>query len=204
MGIERLKGSLLTEANEDAQKIVQAAEAHVAGMLEEERSRRAQMKKDAEAEVERLLGEQRNERIAWARLESKRIVAEAREDAIKSVLEEFFDELRGVRKTPEYKRFLSKAVAAAAAELGGDVTIRVVKGDKALIGPLKAKVVEDLDSMGGAIVESPDGKIRVDITLETLFESRRDDIRKQIYERLFGEKTGRRKGEQSPAGPGGV
>jgi V/A-type H+-transporting ATPase subunit E len=203
MGIERLKGSLLTEANEDAQKIVQAAEAHVAGMLEEERSRRAQMKKEAEAEVERLLEEQRNERIAWARLESKRIVAEGREDAIKNVLEEFFEELKGIRKTPEYRRFLSKAVAAAAAELGGDVTIRVVKGDKALLSALKARVVEDLDSVGGAIVESPDGKIRVDMTLETLFESRRDDIRKQIYEKLFGEKAGRRKDAGAAESGGG-
>jgi V/A-type H+-transporting ATPase subunit E len=189
MGIERLKGSLLSEANEDARKIVEAAETHVSRMLEEERSRIAARKKESDREIEKLLEEQRNERIAWARLESKRLMAEAREDAIKNVLEEFFDSLEGVRTTPEYRKFLAKAVPEAASELGNSVTVRVLKGDKALLPALKgAKVKEDLDALGGAIVESEDGKIRIDLTLETLFEARRDEIRKRIYDKLFGGK----------------
>ncbi len=189
MGIEKLKGSLISEASEDARKITESAEAQVKGILDEERARRASLKKEAEAEVGRLLEEQRNERIAWARLESKRIMAEAREDAIKDVLEDFFDALGGVRKSPEYKKFLSSSVAEAMAELGAGSTVRVVKGDKALLGSVKgAKISEDLESLGGAIVESADGKIRIDLTLETMYESRKDDIRKQIYEKLFGGK----------------
>lgn len=187
MGIERLKSSLLSEASEDAQKIIAAAESHVRNMVEEERSRRASMKKEAEKDVARLLEEQRNERIAWARLESKRLLAEAREDAIKEVLEEFFNSLGKVRGTPEYKRFLKKAVADAAAELGGNVKIHLMKGEKSLVSaPKGAVVAEDLAGLGGAMVESRDGKIRVDATLETLFEARRDEIRKRIYDSLFG------------------
>ncbi|MFH0737030.1 MAG: V-type ATP synthase subunit E [Candidatus Micrarchaeota archaeon] len=187
MGIEKLRGSLLSEAGEDAQKIVQSAETHVSGMLDEERSRKASMKKDAEKEVARLLEEQRNERIAWARLESKRVIAEAKEDAIKGVLEGFFDALKAARKTPEYKRFMGKAVPAAVDELGGDAVIHVLKGEKALIPAIRgSKVAEDLDALGGAMVETADGKIRVDLTLETLFETKRDHIRKSIYEKLFG------------------
>jgi V/A-type H+-transporting ATPase subunit E len=189
MGIEKLKGSLLSEANEDAQKIVGAAETHVRGMLEEERSKKSAMKKDAEKDIGRLLEEQRNERIAWARLESKRVVAEAREDAIKEVLGDFFESLNSVRKSPEYKKFLAKEAVTAAAELGGNVVIHVVKGDKQNIPTIKsAKVVEDLDCLGGAIVETTNGKIRIDLTLETLFETSKDDIRKQISDKLFGGK----------------
>jgi len=189
MGIEKLKGSLLSEASEDARKIVEAAETHVARMVAEERSKIAERKKGADREVERLLEEQRNERIAWARLESKRIVAEAREDAVQGVVEEFFDSLEGVRKSPEYRKFLARAVPQAAEELGGDVSIHVVKGDKALVpAPKGARVSEDLDCLGGAIVETADGKIRIDLTLETLFETRRDETRKRIYEKLFGGK----------------
>ncbi len=189
MGIERLKGSLLSEASEDAGKIVEAAEKHVSRMVEEERSQMAARKKEADREIEKTLEEQRSERIAWARLESKRLLAEAREDAIKNVLEDFFDSLEGVRKSPEYKKFLSNSVAKAAAELGGDVSISLCKGDKALLAQVKgAKVKEDLDALGGAIVESADGKIRIDLTIETLFEAQRDEIRKRIYDKLFGGK----------------
>ncbi|MCI0503292.1 V-type ATP synthase subunit E [Candidatus Micrarchaeota archaeon] len=189
MGIEKLKGSLLSEASEDARKIVEAAETHVARMVEDERSGMAARKKEADREVEKLLEEQRNERIAWARLESKRILAEAREDAIKGVVEDFFDSLSNVRKTPEYKKFLGKAVAEAAAELGGNVSVHIVKGDKPLLPAIKgAKVSEGLEALGGAIVETTDGKIRIDLTLETLFEARRDETRKRIYDKLFGGK----------------
>ncbi|MEW6721694.1 MAG: V-type ATP synthase subunit E, partial [Candidatus Micrarchaeota archaeon] len=145
------------------------------------------MKKEAEADVAGALAEQRNERIAWARLESKRILAEAREDAIKAVLEDFFESLKDVRRSAEYKKFLAGAASSASAELGPGTTIHVVKGDKALLGP-KLKVVEDLDGLGGALAESADGKIRIDLTLETLFESQRDDIRKKVHEALFGGK----------------
>lgn len=189
MGIEKLKGSLLSEANEDARKIIETAEAHVRSMVEEERSKASAIKKNAEAEVERLMEEQKNERLAWARLESRRILAEAREDAIKGVLDDFFDALKSARGSPEYKRFISKAVAEAAAELGSKVTIRILKGERKLVPTLKdVTVVEDLDALGGAIVESSDGKILIDLTLETLFESRRDEIRKQVNDKIFGGK----------------
>jgi V/A-type H+/Na+-transporting ATPase subunit E len=189
MGIEKLRGSLLSEAQEDAQKMIKDAQDQATKIEEEERGKRSTLKKDAEGEVERMLGEQRNERLAWARLESKRVMSEAREDAIREVLESFLDALKGARKTPEYKKYLAKAVAQACSELGSGAIIHIAKGDKSLLGPIKsAKVVEDLDGLGGARIESSSGKMLIDMTLETLFESRKDDIRKMIYDKLFGEK----------------
>jgi V/A-type H+-transporting ATPase subunit E len=189
MGIEKLKGSLLSEAGEDARKILSVSEAQAKVILDEERARRAAMKKDAEKAVEKTLQEQKNEQMAWARLESKRIMAEAREDAIKNVLEEFFEALGSVRKSQEYKKFLAAAVNSAVGELGSGAIVHVAKGDKALFGAPKAsKVAEDLEGLGGAMVESDDGKIRVDMTLETLFESTRDQVRKKIFDNLFGGK----------------
>lgn len=188
MGIEKLKSSLLSEAQEDVQKIEGSAQVQAKAILDGERSKSAALKKEAEAEVARLLEEQKNERLAWARLESKRIASEAREDAIKGVLEDFFGELKGARKSPQYGKFLGSAVAAAARELGDGVTIRIAKGDKAHLPDVKgAKVVEDLQGLGGALVESADRKFRIDLTLETLFEARRDGIRKQVYEKLFAK-----------------
>ncbi len=190
MGIEKLKGSLLSEAQEDAQGIISAAQAQAMKMVDDESAKVSTMRKDAETDAERMLGEQRNERLAWARLESKRVMSEAREDAIKEVLESFFDALKDARKSSEYKKFLAKAVADAVSELGPGCTIHIVKGDKSLLGASKsAKIVEDLEGLGGALVESGNGKMRIDLTLETQFETKRDDVRKMIYERLFsGEK----------------
>jgi vacuolar-type H+-ATPase subunit E/Vma4 len=38
---------------------------------------------------------------------------------------------------------------------------------------------------GGAIIETSDGKIRVNKTLEEVFSQKKSEIRKQIYDRLF-------------------
>ena len=188
MGIEKLKVSLLSEAHGDAQEIVSGAQAQAEGITEEEHAKTQALRKEAEEEVKRLLEEQRNERLAWARLESKRIMAESKEDAIVAVLDDFFDELKAARKSPQYKKFMGGAVAKAAAELGHGVTIHVAKGEKSLLhASLKnAKVVEDLTGLGGALIESADGKFRMDLTLESLFESSRDEIRKWVSEKLFG------------------
>ena len=50
MGIERLTSSLLKEADEEASRIVEAAEGHVRKMKEDERAKVASLKKKAEKE----------------------------------------------------------------------------------------------------------------------------------------------------------
>ena len=93
------------------------------------------------------------------------------------------------RKSPAYKKFLKDALPAAASDLGGRVTIHVVKGDKSLVPSIKnCKVAEDLSGLGGALVESQDGRIRVDLRLETLVDAKRDEIRSKIAKALFGGK----------------
>lgn len=189
MGLERLTSSLLKDADEEAAKIVQAAEWHIKKMKEEERSKHTALKKEAEKEIEKILSEQKNERLAWARLEAKRINAEAREDAINSAIDAFFSSLKDLKKSKEYKNFLSKNVSAAVKELGGmKLIVRVRKDDKKLLPklPKNCKVANNLDAFGGAVIETQDGKMKVDLTLETLLELRRDELRKMIDAQLFG------------------
>lgn len=188
MGIEKITSSLLKDAEEEAAGIVKAAESHVRKMKEDERAKITGLKKKAENEVEKILEEQRNERLAWARLEAKRLVSEAREDAINNAIEELYDSLKELKKSKEYKSFMSKEVAAAMKEFSGKAVVHVAKSDKKLLPkmPKGCKVVTDLDALGGAVIESQDGKMKVDLTMETLFELKRDMLRKMISEELFG------------------
>jgi vacuolar-type H+-ATPase subunit E/Vma4 len=186
MGIEKLTSSLLKEAGEEADKIVQTAKWHVQKMVEDERSKEAELKQAAEKDVEKVLGDQKNERLAWARLEAKRLIVDAKEDAIVEAMDEMYDLAPQLRKSKEYAAFLSSAVSDAAEELGGQPIVHVLKGEKKLLpAKLNAKVVEDLEGLGGAIVDSEDGKMRVDVRLETKFEIWADDFRKKISGELF-------------------
>lgn len=187
MGIEKLTTSLVSEANHEAQEIVKTAQWHVDKMLKDEQSKEKGLKDEAKKEVENRLEDQRNERIAWARLEAKRIIADSKEDAISNSLELFFSLLKEVRKTQDYKSFLKKSVQDAVKELGDKPTVHIIKGDSSVLGKMDgAKIVADLEGLGGAIVESSDGSVRIDLRLETLFDLKRDDLRKEVYEKLFG------------------
>ena len=67
------------------------------------------------------------------------------------------------------------------------VTVYVVKGDKKFINSNKGiKVVETLDAAGGLAIESKDGKVRIDSTINSLFEYMKPDLRKKIFDMLYG------------------
>ena len=188
MGIDRLTTSLLAEAKRQAEDIVKTAEGHLDKMLMEEKAKRAILLKKAEEDAMQLIDEQRKERIASSRLEAKRILNEAKEDAIKAVLEDLYAMLDGISKKPNYKDFLKRTIASALAEMNStDLILHCKKEDKAVIQTLvgNAKIYEDVNAFGGFILESSDGKVRLNLTLESLFESKRDDLRKMVYQKLF-------------------
>ncbi|MBI5223002.1 hypothetical protein HY990_01125 [Candidatus Micrarchaeota archaeon] len=190
MSIEKLKTSLLSEAQAESERIINAAKSEAQKLIEEERSKNAAFLSSAREDAERILKEQSSERSAWARLEAKRIIAEAKEDAIKLTIEDFLAAVASLRKTPEYRQFMKRSVDAAIAEFGGGpVFLHVLAADKDLFSKTKnLSIVPDLDGIGGAILESEDGRLRVNLTLETLVETKKDELRGKIYQALFGGK----------------
>lgn len=189
MGIDTLTTSLLEEAQKKAHAIVASAQSSVEKMYGEENAKRALLLKYADEEVRHLLDETKRERIAWARLEAKRILSEAKEEVIRGVLDDFFTLLSKVRKNSAYKDFMCRSLEKAISELKShgisDFVIYCSKDDKGMLADVKARIVPTLDSFGGIIAESGNGNVRIDLTLEALFETKRDELRSLVYEKLF-------------------
>jgi vacuolar-type H+-ATPase subunit E/Vma4 len=188
MGIEQLTADILSEAKSEAKQITEGAEAEKKKHLDEEKKVVSAMLAQAEAEAKALVESQRRERVAWARLEGKKLEGEAREEVIRDALDALYEQLEKFRKSKEYGDFLSARIESGIKEIGiPNPVVRVCKGDKKFVknGNGKAKVVEDLEGIGGAIVESADGSVRVDLTMETLFEDKKEFLRKKLYEKLF-------------------
>ena len=70
-------------------------------------------------------------------------------------------------------------------ELGtASATVYVRDEDRALVTGYKlAKLPSEYS--GGAILESPDGKVRVNKTLEDTFAQKKLQLKKQIYDKMF-------------------
>lgn len=186
MDIGRLTSGILAEARKEAKAITDAAEAQKGRLLDDEGRKVSLLLSGAEDEAAKFVAAQERERIAWAKLEAKKISGEARESVVRTAMDGLYKQLASFRRDKRYGNFLNARVASAIKELSAPKPlVHVCKGDSRLLKGVSAKVVEDLSGMGGAIVESSDGSVRVDYTLETLFEDKRELLRKKVYERMF-------------------
>lgn len=186
MGINHLTADILAEARKEAKAITDAAEAESRKALEEEKKKTKKVLSEAEKEADSFVAAQQRERIAWAKLEAKKTVGDAKEYVVRDAMDSFYKVLAGFRKSRQYEKFLNERVKAATQEiLTKTHTARVCKGDKKLLKGFKGTIREDLTGMGGAIVLSPDETVQVDCTLEGLFEEKREFLRKKLYERMF-------------------
>lgn len=187
MPISKLAASLISDARKEAEEIIKDADSQVDRQISEEKAKRVLLMKSAEEECGKRLEEQERERTAWARLEAKRIISEAKEDAIKSCIEELYESLPEIKKSKDYADFMKRALGIATAEIGDSGTVlHIVKGDKKFVSSFKGKIFEDLEADGGLLLETADGKVGIRLTLESVLESNKDELRKKISEKLFG------------------
>ena len=186
MEIEELTGAILAEAKKEADSIISAAEKEAKETVSQEKKRLNEQLAAAEKEANSFNESQHRERIAWARLEAKRVISEAKEGVVDDAIEDLFALMRKFPKDRRYPAFLKKKVKAAIAEIGNSrAVVHVTKSDKKHLSGIKATVKTDLDAFGGAIVESADGKVSINLTLANLLDERKDLVRKRIYEALF-------------------
>lgn len=195
MGLEQLTATILDEVRKEAASTLSAAESERKKMLGEAKAAGENRRKGAEARTAEFVEAQRRERIAWARIDAKRSINEARESVVDGAIDDVFEKLREFPKDKAYPRFLNFLVEKGIRELGpGAAAVHVRKGDRKHLKGGKFSVKEDLDGWGGCMVESEGGTVRIDLTLAALLEQKRELLRKRLYESLFKP--------QSPGRPG--
>jgi vacuolar-type H+-ATPase subunit E/Vma4 len=190
MGLDNLVDEIMRSASEDADH-----------MERETKDRCAQIVKDAELAAEQKLAKakedtqksveaEKSERIAAARLQAKKLIEDAHEGAVNSVLDEAWHKVAARAKSRDYPKLLKRLIEKGAKELGRkDFVVMVRSADRKAAKDMKYSLSEDsAECEGGAVVMSSDEKVRVDMTFEALFASKKEDLRKQIYTALFGKR----------------
>ncbi len=182
---------ILSEAREEAEKLKEEArkraEARAEWIL-----RKA--KTQAEIEKQRI--------IANAKLEVRKRKLAVQEEYIRRVIEELKNRLANL-PDEEYFPILVELTAKAVDELGTDSVVlrsnertlkliveRLSDFKEKLAGRLGKQVEvtigEPVQTIGGVIVESPDGSVRVDNTFEARIERFESELRAAIAKTLFG------------------
>jgi len=186
MGFEDLASELHKHAELEGKKLIRAAEQSAEKIESEAKEKAEESVRRAKKEASAYAKQESSERLTSAKLSAKKIVDESRDEAVESALKSVWAQFRSdsLRKAA-YPQLLSRLVREGVAELGsGNAMVHVRDEDRQLVsGHNLGKLPPEYS--GGAIVESADGKVWVNKTLEEVFAQKKPALRKSIYDKLF-------------------
>ncbi len=197
--MDALSGAILREASDEAEKIRAEAQSKADAIR-----KRAQEQADAErkeildrahVEAERI----RNQSVATTQLKARTMQLEHREKLLNQVFSAVAQKLPTVQQQPDYqqvacnllkealgqlkaKKALVRADAATQNLLNESVLAEISKDTKTELVPGKT-----LDQGTGVMVETEDGHLKYDNTLETRLSRLQSGLRSSVYRILMGE-----------------
>jgi vacuolar-type H+-ATPase subunit E/Vma4 len=201
---------ILEDAKEQSSAIVAEAKRSAEKLLEEkeqEAQKKAQkacqeIRRSAEADTENIVHRESVDAIIkarWIMLSEKRKI-------IDEVFMKVKDRLRAYAKEESYQKLLIHIIEEAAVAAGeGRLEVLVNESDSQRKLPLKelsAKVSSKLDvettlklsdkiinAIGGAVVQSEDGRTKIDNTLESILERERKNLEPKATAVLFSDES---------------
>lgn len=130
-----------------------------------------------------------NREIDLAKLESSRIIQARKYDLLKDGLARVSTSFAAFTSDSYYQEYLARGVEIAKGKLGAIGEIRCRKADVAAMKKIAGSQVRisEGNMSGGFLATSPNGKIEVDFTLDSLFKDSTEEIEAFLSSKI-GEK----------------
>ena len=198
--------ALISEAHESAEKIIKDAEKTVQNALEEQRKKGRERAKerviliDNKAQTDSVIIKLRD--TASAESKAKWLILEKKHILIENVLNQVKEELRARIKTDKYVHVLENLIVEGGIIVAAtDLEVILNERDSTLpmeLNKLAEKIGEKIgkktkitkstkkiDVIGGAIIQTTDGKIVMNNTFEALLNYSEKEIKFKIAQILF-------------------
>ncbi len=198
--IQTLSRAILRDAQDESQRVQAEAQARAEEIRRQARTQaeteRNAILDRANREAERLRGQA----VATAQLKARTLQLERREVLLDKVFDAARQRLASLQKRADYEQVAVQLLREAIVQL--KLGQAQVYADEATRKVLKAAVVnkvakelgvkiefgENLEEGAGIVVESPDGRLHFDNTLETRLNRLQNVLRSSVYQVLMGEK----------------
>lgn len=155
--------------------------------IEDERLKRAtQVREEEMHAADRETHRETTRIVAAANLHAKKLITDAKERRIEQGYELLREKLLDFTKTQEYEKLVASMAIVGLEVLGDEARIRIRPEDLSRLPPyLQTTVLKDrpIKTMGGLIVESRDGRRKLDMTFEELLRLREDAVREILSKR---------------------
>ena len=179
MPLERLVEEIRERNAHDIAEETKRAEAEKA-RIDQDRAQRIRKIEEEIAQHSAIdIQRERVQRLAAAKLASRKGIFEAKENRGRQTLMEVQRRLAEFTQSDEYAALLRRMYAFAASELGTDLRVSGRREDAALLRSVARKgfVAEPVATSGGLVAETPDGARRLNLTFEELLRQREDRVR---------------------------
>lgn len=199
-GTDKIVSSIMSEAQEKADVIIQEVNAEVSAI-------EAQADKTAEVEKAKILenGKKQSDMryqqiISEAKMNARRAKLSAKEEIIEAAFEKAVSELeqKASSQSADYEDSLIKMIKEAADEIGGDDLIIQLNEDDTNqfkgeissdntfdVEGIKFKLGEPINAIGGAILKTSNGDIEVNNTIDARLERFKSILRSEVANVLF-------------------
>lgn len=198
--IDSLSRAIMAEARDDAE-----------GLLKDARTRAETIRKQAQAQADQIRQEildraraeadqLRSQNIATVQLKTRTMLLEHREKLLNQVFSAALEEIPSIQKWTDYPEIARNLLREAILQLHANEV--VVRADPHTQSILSDGVLADLEkelnvkiSMGeplaegtGVVVQTNNGRLQFDNTLETRLRRMQNSLRVPVYHILMGEK----------------
>ncbi len=185
MALDKVIQDILDSARMEAKRLSDEAEREKAAILRGAEEEVAKKKRLRDRDLQEALRRMERQEISSAELEAKRLVLNARKEALDALFEETLREIETMpasEKASLYRKILDGARGHVS-----NPKVVCPRGESGLIAsyPGIAALTEG-DIGSGLLLESGDGAVRLDYRFSTILESVWDREMKSVSSTLFG------------------
>jgi vacuolar-type H+-ATPase subunit E/Vma4 len=197
--IDMLSRALLSEANAEAEQILADAKAKAEAIRERAQKQAAAERAEILARAQQEAGRLRGQAIATTQLKSRTMLMEEREKLIDKVFQAAREQLATVAQWSDYDAIALRLLREAIQQLRvNQVNVRADANTEKLLttaeleklsSELKVllKMAHPLQNGTGFIVETTNGHMHYDNTLENRLSRLQNNLRSPVYRLLMGE-----------------
>lgn len=203
-GTEKIVSSILSNAQVKADSILENAEKENNSILKKGHKEALQEKEKILEDAKKQANMRYQQLISEAKMNSRRMELEAREEVIEDSFEKAEEKLNEIASSDsvEYKESLKNIITEASTEIGGgELQVLLKESDvvkikdslPAIAEDVKGKTGKDttleigknIKTIGGAVVKTKNGEIEVNNTIEARMLRFKKDLRSKVAAVLF-------------------
>lgn len=191
MALEDIFRALEEQADRDVEATLAEARAHAEAIREEAAREAAEVRDNKIAEAERAARSRSSQSLNSVRLEARKTLAAVKERAVHDVFDRVLEEFGNVRSRSDYPQIFRSLVAEALEGVDGEFELLVDPVDEQLAHEvlrehgLSAQVKTEINTAGGVVVVTENGRVMRRNTLEARLDKLRGLAQAEVAEILF-------------------